>query len=98
MSQDILMILKYDYYRELLDEKEREYFEYYYFDNMSLQEISESYDVSRNAVHKTLKKTKEKLDNYEEKLHLIEKSNKLKKIIENIKDEKIKQELLEIDL
>lgn len=98
MNKDILMILKYDYYRELLDEKEREYFEYYYFDNMSLQEISESYDVSRNAVHKVLKKTKEKLDNYEEKLHLIEKSNKLKKIIENIKDEKLREELLEIDL
>lgn len=98
MKENIELILMYDYYKQLLDDKEREYFEYYYFDNMSLQEISENLNVSRNAVHKQLKKVKEKLENYEAKLNLIEKSNKLKEIINTIEDEKLKKELIDIDL
>ena len=72
---NIELVLMYDFYNLLLDDKEKIWFEYYYFDNMSLQEISENYGVSRNAVHKSLKKVKEKLIDYENKLHLIEKSN-----------------------
>ena len=95
---NIELVLMYDYYNLLLEDKEKIWFEYYYFDNMSLQEISENYGVSRNAVHKSLKKVKEKLIDYENKLHLIEKSNKLKKIIEEISDEETKNKLIDIDL
>ena len=61
MDNRIYLINLYDYYSELLTEKQREYFEDYYFDNLTLQEISENNDVSRNAVHKQLKETEEKL-------------------------------------
>lgn len=98
MSENIELILMYDYYKELLDDKEKEYFEYYYFDNMSLQEISDNVCVSRNAIHKQLKKVKEKLENYENKLQLVKKSNKLKKIINTIDNEELKQKLIDIDL
>ena len=98
MKENIELILMYDYYKQLLDDKEKKYFEYYYFDNMSLQEISENFNVSRNAVHKQLKKVKEKWENYEAKLNIIEKSNKLKKIINTIEDENLKKKLIDIDL
>lgn len=98
MNETTDLIIKYDYYNQLLDDKERQYFEYYYFDNMSLQEISENNNVSRNAVHKQLKKVKEKLEYYEDKLNLIEKSNKLKSIINSVSDETLKQALIDIDL
>lgn len=98
MSETTDLIIKYDYYNQLLDDKERQYFEYYYFDNMSLQEISENNNVSRNAVHKQLKKVKEKLESYEDKLNLIEKSNKLNSIINSVSDETLKQALIDIDL
>lgn len=98
MNETTDLIIKYDYYNQLLDDKERQYFEYYYFDNMSLQEISENNNVSRNAVHKQLKKVKEKLEYYEDKLNLIEKSNKLKIIINSVSDETLKQALIDIDL
>ena len=98
MKEDIELILMYDYYSGLLDAKEKEYFEYYYFENMSLLEISEKYNISRNAVHKTLKKVKEELMKYENTLHLIEKSNKLQKIIDEIEDEQLKNKILEIDI
>ena len=45
-----------------------------------------------------IKKVKEKLEYYEDKLNLIEKSNKLKIIINSVSDETLKQALIDIDL
>ena len=87
------IIILYDYYGELLSDKQREYFEEYYFDNLSLSEISEIDDVSRNAVHKCVKGVVSKLYEYEDKLRLYEKEERLKKIIEKISDKQIKEEL-----
>ena len=94
-NRDYLIIL-YDYYGELLNEKQREYFELYYFDNLSLGEISENLDVSRNAVHKTIKLVMDKLLFYEDKLKVYYKSNKLLKIANDINDINIKNSIIEI--
>lgn len=74
----------YDYYGNLLTDKQREYFEDYYFSNLSLQEISENYNVSRNAIHKQVKEAIEKLKYYEENLKLLEKCEKINKIIKSL--------------
>ena len=66
----------YDYYGSLLTDKQRSYFEDYYFDNLTMDEIASNYDVSKNAVSKSIMETKDKLFYYEEILHLY--SNKLK--------------------
>ena len=60
----------FDYYGDLLTLTQINYFKAYYCDNLSLSEISEEYNVSRNAISKTLKEVKDKLDYYESKLHL----------------------------
>ncbi|MBQ3468691.1 MAG: DNA-binding protein [Bacilli bacterium] len=83
----------YDLYGELLTSKQREYFEYYYFENLSLGEIAENLNVSRNAAFKQINIVKEKLDFYEEKLKLNEKSNRLNKIAKKISDASIKEEI-----
>ncbi len=92
MEEQILLTNLYDYYKELLTNKQQNYFEEYYFNNLSLSEISENYNVSRNAVHKQLKEISSKLLEYEEKLKLLNKSKKIKKLIENI-DGKLKKEI-----
>lgn len=66
----------YDYYAGLLTETQRTYFEAYYFNNLSLTEIAESYNVSKNAISKTLREVTNKLDYYEANLNLNE--NKVK--------------------
>ena len=71
----------FDYYGELLTEKQKEYFKFYYFDNLSLSEIAEENNISRNAVSKTLKEVKEKLDYYENILNLYSNKNRIKEII-----------------
>ncbi len=90
------MIMLYDFYGELLSDKQREYFEEYYFDNLSLGEISSNLNVSRNAVHKSILLVEEKLKFYEEKLRLFHKTNIIHDIIKEIKDDKIKNKLKEL--
>ena len=95
MDKTIYYNYLYDYYGSLLTERQRAYYEDYYFSNLSLSEIAENYDVSRNAVHNQLKIVIEKLDFYENNLKLYEKSKKIGKIIEKV-DEKIKKEIEEL--
>ena len=90
------LIILYDYYGELLNDMQREYFEQYYFDNLSLSEISENDGKSRNAIHKCIKSSSLKLYEYEDKLKLYEKRCKLELILENISDNKLKEELKEL--
>ena len=89
------MINLYDYYGELLTEKQREYFEDYYFQNLSLSEISENKDVSRNAIHKVIKEAEKKLIDLEKTLKNYERSLKIKRLIENI-DEETKNKIEEL--
>ncbi len=83
----------YDLYGELLTEKQKKYFEEYYFNNLSYGEISEKYNISRNACFKQLKIIEEKLESFEEKLKLFYKKNKINDIITKVEDSKLKEEL-----
>ena len=83
----------YDLYGSLLTDKQRKYFEDYYFNNMSFSEMAEDYDISRNATFKQVHIVCEKLDEYESKLKLYEKRNELLKISSKIKDEDIREKL-----
>ena len=53
-----------------------------YFNDLSLFEIADNAHVSRNAVHDQLKKVIDNLDNYENKLGLLKKENKLNELLE----------------
>lgn len=89
------LTILYDYYSELLTDKQKLYFEDYYFSNLSLQEIADNYNVSRNAIHKSLKDIVNKLYYYEDKLKLYEKGREINKLIENI-DINIKNKIKEL--
>lgn len=86
----------YDLYGELLTDKQQMYFKDYYFNNLSYGEISEKYDVSRNAIFHQMKIIEEKLENYEKKLNLLAKKEKINDIIEMINDKGIKESLKDI--
>ena len=96
MNKQDKLILLFDYYGDLLSESQKNYFESYYFDNLTLSEIGENFDVSRNAVSKDLKLASEKLNNFEEKLRLVEKDDKLRKIVSKMKDEVKKEKIMNI--
>jgi len=89
MKNELFLCSLFDYYGELLTDKQQQYFKDYYFDNFTLSELSENYCISRNAIHKTLKEAEEKLKFYEDKLKLLEKKEKIKKIIKEDELDKI---------
>ena len=90
----------YDFYKDLLTEKQRDYFEMYYFYDNSLGEIATINNLSRNAIYDNIKKTCKILTDYESKLHLLEKYEKRLEIIEKLEekyDDELINELKNID-
>ena len=94
-ERDYLIIL-YDYYGELLSDKQRECFEDYYFNNLSFGEIGENKDLSRNAIYKNVKSATEKLYFYEQVLKLYKKRQELEKVINDIDNEEIRNKIKNI--
>lgn len=87
----------FDFYKELLTEKQREVVNLYYNEDYSLGEISENLKISRQGVYDTLKRAEKILQDYETKLRLVEKLNEkntyIKKIYEDLVD--IKQNMIQ---
>ncbi len=63
----------FDFYQSLLTEKQRIYMKLYYLEDLSLGEIAEEHDVSRQAVYDNVRRTEAMLEDYEQKLHLFAK-------------------------
>lgn len=74
MAQEIekvaRMVLLVDFYGQLLTDKQGQAMELYYDDDLSLGEIAQSLDISRQAVHDLVKRSGRILEEYEEKLGL----------------------------
>lgn len=73
MEKVIWITLLFDFYGQLLTERQQRFVDLYYGQDLSLGEIAEEYEVTRQAVHDTLKRAEKILYGYEEKLGLVEK-------------------------
>ncbi len=73
----------YEIYKELLTVKQRNYFEAYYFNDLSLSEISENLEVSRAIIGKTINIIKSKLLKLENILKVREKNKIIEKLDNN---------------
>jgi len=86
-----------DFYGNLLTDKQLETLQLYFREDLSLQEIANIYQVSRNAVYDNIQKAIKLLETYENKLQLLAKFEKRKELIQRIRDT-FKDEQLEIYL
>lgn len=82
LKHDYILEL-YDLYSSLLTEKQRMYFEAYYFEDLSLAEVASSFKLSRNAIFDQIKHVEDKLNDYEEKLHFRAKMEKISTLLAN---------------
>lgn len=83
----------FDFYGKLLSEKQFQAIELFYIHDLTLGEIGEELEITRQGVFDTLKRSEQKLYHYEEVLGL---ANKFKKSHESIKNIiKIARELQE---
>ncbi|MBR4867813.1 MAG: DNA-binding protein [Clostridia bacterium] len=70
MAKDMSLTFLYDLYGELLSPRQREIFEGYYADDLSLSELSEAYGITRQGVLQNIRSAEHKLRETEEKLKL----------------------------
>lgn len=86
MKEILHISLLFDFYGELLTQKQKQIFSMYYNEDLSLSEIAVELDISRQGVRDQLKRTEKILEQYENKLKLVEKFIMQKKAVSEIKN------------
>lgn len=71
VEKTVRMNLLFDFYGQLLTDRQRRFFDMYYAEDLSLGEIAEHFDVSRQAVYDILKRSAKALESFDERLGLI---------------------------
>ena len=84
MAKDYSIALLLDFYGELLTEKQREFLEYYYNEDLSLAEIAGNEGISRQGVRDAIKRAEKQLLEMEESLSLASRFNAMKTGLEEI--------------
>lgn len=70
--------LLYDFYGELLTEHQKKIYEDVVYNDLSLAEIAKENGISRQGVHDLVRRCDRSLQEYEDKLHLVERFLKIK--------------------
>ena len=88
MEKKVEISMLWQIYGKLLTEKQYEYIDYYYNEDLSLSEIAENDNITRQAVRDIIKKGERKLFEYEEKLLFMKKTinqeQKIQQILFNL--------------
>lgn len=84
MDEILKQTLLYDFYGELLTPHQKEMYEQVVLEDYSLSEIAKEVGISRQGVHDMIKRCNKSLEEYEEKLHLVEKFMSVKQKVHEI--------------
>lgn len=84
MNELLEQALLYDFYGELLTDRQKEIYEQFVLEDLSLGEIAQEAGISRQGVHDLVKRCNKLLEGYEEKLHLVEKFLSIRQKVEEI--------------
>ena len=77
--------LLYDFYGELLTEHQRKIYEDVVYNDLSLTEIAQENGISRQGVHDLVRRCNHLLQEYEDKLHLVERFMRIRIRVEQLK-------------
>jgi len=86
MDEILKQSLLYDFYGELLTEHQKEIYEQFIVEDLSLSEIAKDAGISRQGVHDLIKRCNKILEEYETKLHLVEKFLSVKEKVHRINE------------
>ena len=85
--------LLYDYYGELLTEHQKKIYEDVVYNNLSLNEIAEDEGISKQGVHDLIKRCDKTLMDYEDRMHLVKKGQKLIELIDELDSMDLSEEV-----
>ena len=86
MDEILRASMLFDFYGELLTDKQKSIFEMFYLNDLSLTEIGQELNISRQAVRDQLKRTEKILSEYEDKLMLLKRFYEQKILVRNINE------------
>ena len=84
MDKILEQTLLYDFYGELLTDHQKQIYEDVVLKDYSFSEVAEEKGISRQGVHDLIKRCNKILQEYESKLHLVEKFVTIKEQIEEM--------------
>ena len=91
LDKTIEISMLFDYYGKLLTDKQQKIIDLYYYQDLSLGEIAENLDISRQGVYDHLNRAENTLKSYEDKLQLVKRNKKnigiINELIRHIKDD-----------
>ena len=86
MEKFVEQTLLYDFYGELLTERQQQVYESVVLEDYPLSEVAEDLGISRQGVHDMIKRCNHTLEEYESRLHLVEKFLCIRKQVQKIKE------------
>ncbi|MDE5908077.1 MAG: DNA-binding protein [Lachnospiraceae bacterium] len=90
--------LLYDFYGELLTEHQKKIYEDVVYNDLSLAEIAKESGISRQGVHDLVRRCNRILQDYEDKLHLVQRFMKIKDNIDQLQKLTADEELTREEL
>lgn len=84
MEKFVRQSILYDFYGELLTEHQKRVYEDIVFNDLSYTEVASADGISRQGVYDLIKRCDRILEEYEEKLKLVEKFQNTKKMVSRI--------------
>ena len=70
-NQAYRMAMLYDFFGDLLTDRQKEFYDLYYNEDLSLAEIAENYGISRQGVRDVIVRAEAAMTEIEDKTHLI---------------------------
>ena len=84
IQKDLQISVLLDYYSDMLTDKQKDVIDLYYNEDLSLSEIAEHENITRQGVRDSIKRGEQTLFEMENKLHIADKSKKYYDIIEEV--------------
>ena len=86
MAKDLEMTILLDFYGDMLTQRQREFLDYYYNQDLSLAEIAANVGITRQGVRDAIKRAECQLTEMEQRLKLVERFHEVQKGLEEIMD------------
>ncbi len=86
MDNTIMRTMLFDFYGDLLTEKQREYYDLHFNSDLSLQEIAEQSGVSRQAVWDIIRRAEQSLVEIEDKTGLVARAVRRRRSLETLEE------------
>lgn len=97
MEKFVQQTLLYDFYGELLTKRQQQVYEEVLLEDYSLSEVAENLGISRQGVHDMIKRCNRTLEEYEDKLHLVDRFLSIRREVQKIHSYAVEHQAEEIE-